>query len=103
MTQSQAEKVGRPLLVGHRPMTHVGRATEKGETKGFVKVVADAETKRILGAAILGTSADEAIHGMLDIMNADVAFSERQWAVPIHPTASELLPTRLNEMTPFNR
>jgi pyruvate/2-oxoglutarate dehydrogenase complex dihydrolipoamide dehydrogenase (E3) component len=103
MTQSQAEKTGRPLLVGHRPMTRVGRATEKGETKGFMKVVADAETKRILGAAILGTSGDEAIHGILDIMNADVAFSELQWAVPIHPTVSELLPTLLNEMTSLNR
>ncbi|ESQ88791.1 FAD-containing oxidoreductase [Asticcacaulis benevestitus] len=103
LTQAQAEKTGRPLLVGHRPMTRVGRATEKGETKGFMKIVADAETKKILGAAILGTSGDEAIHGILDIMNADVAFSELQWAVPIHPTVSELLPTLLNEMTPLNR
>jgi pyruvate/2-oxoglutarate dehydrogenase complex dihydrolipoamide dehydrogenase (E3) component len=103
LTQAQAEKTGRPLLVGHRPMTRVGRAVEKGETKGFMKVVADAETKKILGAAILGTSGDEAIHGILDIMNADVPFSELQWAVPIHPTVSELLPTLLNEMTPLNR
>ena len=101
MTQTQAEKTGRPLLVGYRPMTRVGRAIEKGETKGFMKVVADAETKKILGAAILGTSGDEAIHGILDIMNADVPFSELQWAVPIHPTVSELLPTLLNDTTPI--
>ena len=101
MTQTQAEKTGRPLLVGYRPMTRVGRAIEKGETKGFMKVVADAETKKILGAAILGTSGDEAIRGILDIMNADVPFSELQWAVPIHPTVSELLPTLLNDTTPI--
>ena len=101
LTQAQAEKTGRPLLVGYRPMTRVGRAVEKGETKGFMKVVADAETKKILGAAILGTSGDEAIHGMLDMINADQPFSTLQWAVPIHPTVSELLPTLLNEMKPL--
>ena len=61
---------GRKLLVSKRPMTRVGRAIEKGETKGFMKVVADAETKQILGAAILGVGGDEAIHGILDMMNA---------------------------------
>ncbi len=98
MTRAQAEKTGRPLMVGHRPMTRVGRAVEKGETKGFMSVVADAETHKILGAAILGTSGDEAIHGILDIMNAGAPVSTLQWAVPIHPTVSELLPTLLNEM-----
>ncbi len=103
LTQAQAEKTGRPLLVGHRPMTRVGRAVEKGETKGFMKVVADAETHRILGAAILGVNGDEAIHGILDIMNAETPYSTLQWAVPIHPTVSELLPTLLNEMKPLAR
>ncbi len=100
LTQAQAEQTGRPLLIGHRPMERVGRAVEKGETKGFMKVVVDAETHKILGAAILGTSGDEAIHGILDIMNADAPVSTLQWAVPIHPTVSELLPTLLNEMKP---
>ncbi|MEI9903269.1 MAG: FAD-dependent oxidoreductase [Asticcacaulis sp.] len=103
LTQAQAEKTGRPLLVGHRPMTRVGRAVEKGETKGFMKVVADAETHKILGAAILGVNGDEAIHGILDIMNADTPYSTLQWAVPVHPTVSELLPALLNEMKPLAR
>ena len=91
---------GRPLLVSKRPMTRVGRAIEKGETKGFMKVVADAETKQILGAAILGVGGDEAIHGILDMMNAGAAYPVLQWAVPIHPTVSELIPTVLGDLRP---
>ncbi len=100
MTETEARASGRKLLVGHRPMTRVGRAVEKGETKGFMKVVADAETQQILGAAILGTSGDEAIHGILDMMNAGAPYPTLQWAVPIHPTVSELIPTVLGEMKP---
>jgi pyruvate/2-oxoglutarate dehydrogenase complex dihydrolipoamide dehydrogenase (E3) component len=100
MTIDQARATGRPLLVGRRPMSRVGRAIEKGETLGFMSVVADAETRLILGAAILGTSGDEAIHGVLDMMHARATFDVYKWAVPIHPTVSELLPTLLNEMTP---
>jgi len=100
MTQAQAEKTGRPILVSKRPMTRVGRAVEKGETKGFMKIVADAETQRILGAAILGTGGDEAIHGILDMMNADQPVSALRWAVPIHPTVSELIPTLLLGLEP---
>ena len=100
MTEAQARAAGRPLLIGTRPMTKVGRAIEKGETKGFMKVVVDAETRKILGASILGTSGDEAIHGILDMMNADVTYDVLQRAVPIHPTVSELIPTLLGEMQP---
>jgi pyruvate/2-oxoglutarate dehydrogenase complex dihydrolipoamide dehydrogenase (E3) component len=100
LTETQARASGRPLLVGKRLMTRVGRAIEKGETHGFMKVVVDAGTKRILGAAILGTGGDEAIHGVLDIMNAGVPYDVLQRAVPIHPTVSELIPTLLSEMTP---
>ena len=93
MTEAQAEKTGRKLLYSKRPMTRVGRAVEKGETQGFMKLVADAETHKILGAAILGTGGDEAIHGILDMINADQPFDVLRWAVPIHPTISELIPT----------
>jgi pyruvate/2-oxoglutarate dehydrogenase complex dihydrolipoamide dehydrogenase (E3) component len=79
-------------------MTRVGRAIEKGETQGFMKVVADAETRKILGAAILGTSGDEAIHGVLDMMNAGATVDSYRWAVPIHPTVSELIPTLLGDL-----
>jgi pyruvate/2-oxoglutarate dehydrogenase complex dihydrolipoamide dehydrogenase (E3) component len=93
MTESQARASGRSLLVAKRPMSRVGRAVEKAETLGFMKLVADAETREILGAAILGTSGDEAISGVLDLMNAGASIDTLRWAVPIHPTVAELLPT----------
>jgi pyruvate/2-oxoglutarate dehydrogenase complex dihydrolipoamide dehydrogenase (E3) component len=100
-TETEARASGRRLLVGSRPMTRVARAIEKGETQGLMKVVVDAETRRILGAAILGTGGDEAIHGVIDIMHAGVPFDVLQWAVGIHPTVSELIPTVLGEMKPL--
>ena len=81
-------------------MSRVNRAVEKGETQGLMKIVVDAETRKILGAAILGTGGDEAIHGVLDIMHAGVPYEALQHAVPIHPTVSELIPTILGEMRP---
>lgn len=101
MTEAEARATGRPLLVGKRPMTRVGRATEKGETQGFMKVVVDAESKQILGAAILGLNGDEAIHGMIDIMYAKAPYTTIQRAVHIHPTVSELIPTMLGELKPL--
>jgi pyruvate/2-oxoglutarate dehydrogenase complex dihydrolipoamide dehydrogenase (E3) component len=98
ITESEARKSGRPLLIGKRPMTKVGRAVEKGETQGFMKIVIDAETKRILGAAILGTGGDEAIHSILDVMYAKAPYTLIQRAVHIHPTVSELIPTMLGEL-----
>ena len=100
MGVAEAEKAGHKVLVSTRPMTRVGRAVEKGETKGFMKVVVDADTRKILGAAILGTGGDEAIHGVLDMMNAGVTCDVLQWAIPIHPTVSELLPTVLKGLKP---
>jgi pyruvate/2-oxoglutarate dehydrogenase complex dihydrolipoamide dehydrogenase (E3) component len=99
-TEAEARASGRPLLIGRRPMSRVGRAVEKGETQGFMKIVVDAESRRILGASILGTGGDEAIHGVLDIINAGVPCDVLQRAVPIHPTVSELIPTLLSEMVP---
>jgi pyruvate/2-oxoglutarate dehydrogenase complex dihydrolipoamide dehydrogenase (E3) component len=100
LSDTDAAKTGRPLLIAKRAMTRVGRAVEKGETQGFMKVVADADTRRILGAAILGTGGDEAIHGILDMMSADRPLDELRWAVPIHPTVSELIPTLLVDLAP---
>ena len=98
ITERDARAQGRPILVGSRPMTRVSRAIEKGETKGLMKIVVDAETRKILGAAILGTGGDEAIHGVLDIMHAGLTYDVLQRAVPIHPTVSELIPTILGEL-----
>lgn len=100
MTETEARAKGHDVLVSTRPMTRVGRAVEKGETKGMMKVVADRATRRILGAAILGTGGDEAIHGILDAMSADEPFDTLRWAVPVHPTVSELIPTLLLGLEP---
>jgi pyruvate/2-oxoglutarate dehydrogenase complex dihydrolipoamide dehydrogenase (E3) component len=100
MTETEARATGRPLLVGSRPMTRVSRAVEKGETQGLMKIVADAQTRQILGAAILGVGGDEAIHGVIDMMNARATIETYRRAVPIHPTVSELIPTVLGEMKP---
>jgi pyruvate/2-oxoglutarate dehydrogenase complex dihydrolipoamide dehydrogenase (E3) component len=102
LSETEATRTGRKLLVSKRPMTRVGRAIEKGETKGFMKVVVDADTKQILGAAILGVGGDEAVHGILDMMNAEATYPVLQWAVPIHPTVSELIPTVLGNLKPLN-
>jgi pyruvate/2-oxoglutarate dehydrogenase complex dihydrolipoamide dehydrogenase (E3) component len=98
MTEAEARKTGRRLLLGQRPMTRVGRAVEKGETQGFMKIIVDAETRQILGASVLGPGGDEAIHGVLDIMYAKAPYTVLQRAVHIHPTVSELIPTMLGEM-----
>ena len=83
-------------------MTKVGRAVEKGETQGFMKILIDAESKQILGASILGTGGDEAIHSILDAMYAKAPYTVIQRAVHIHPTVSELIPTMLGELSPLN-
>jgi pyruvate/2-oxoglutarate dehydrogenase complex dihydrolipoamide dehydrogenase (E3) component len=103
MTEREARATGRPLLIGSLPMTRVSRAVEKGETQGLMKVVVDAESRKILGAAILGTGGDEAIHGVIDIMHAGVTYDVLQRAMPIHPNVSELIPTMLGEMRPAQK
>jgi pyruvate/2-oxoglutarate dehydrogenase complex dihydrolipoamide dehydrogenase (E3) component len=101
MTEDEVRKAGRNALVGKRPMTRVGRAVEKGETQGFIKITVDAESKQILGAAILGVGGDEAIHSLLDAMYAKAPYTTVTHAMHIHPTVSELLPTVLGEMKPL--
>jgi pyruvate/2-oxoglutarate dehydrogenase complex dihydrolipoamide dehydrogenase (E3) component len=101
MTEAEARSTGRKLLMGVRPMTRVSRAVEKGETLGFMKVLIDADTQRIMGAAILGTGGDEAIHSILDVMYADKPYTVIQRAMHIHPTVSELIPTMLGELQPL--
>jgi pyruvate/2-oxoglutarate dehydrogenase complex dihydrolipoamide dehydrogenase (E3) component len=101
LTVDQVRKSGRKALVGKRPMTRVGRAVEKGETQGFMKVVVDAETEEILGAAILGVGGDEVIHAILDVMSAKKPYTAISRTMHIHPTVSELVPTLLQEMKPL--
>ncbi len=101
MTEREVRATGRPALVGRMPMARVGRAREKSETQGFMKILIDAETKRILGAAILGIGGDEIIHSLLDVMYADAPYTVIQRAVHIHPTVTELIPTMLGDLKPL--
>ncbi|ATJ88187.1 FAD-containing oxidoreductase [Ralstonia solanacearum] len=100
MTQTEAAQSGRRLLVGTRPMTRVGRAVEKGESQGFMKVIVDADSGAILGATILGVTGDEVIHALLDIMYAKAPYTTISRAMHIHPTVSELVPTLLQDLHP---
>ena len=102
MTVDQVRASGRRALVGKRPMTRVGRAVEKGETQGFMKVVVDADTREILGAAIFGVGGDEAVHEILDVMSAKTPYTTLARTMHIHPTVSELIPTLLQEMAPLD-
>jgi pyruvate/2-oxoglutarate dehydrogenase complex dihydrolipoamide dehydrogenase (E3) component len=101
MTEQEVRKSGRKTLIGKRPMARVGRAVEKGETQGFMKVLIDAETKEILGASLLGIECDEVIHSILDVMYAKAPYTVIQRAMHIHPTVSELIPTLLGELKPL--
>ena len=101
MTESEARLSGRRVLVAKRPMSKVGRAVEKGETHGFMKAFVDADSKEILGAAILGVGGDEAVHAILEIMYAKAPYTVMQRAVHIHPTVSELIPTMLGDLRPL--
>ncbi|WP_285031076.1 FAD-containing oxidoreductase [Mycolicibacterium sp. lyk4-40-TYG-92] len=101
MTEAQVRASGRKALVGKRPMTRVGRAVEKGETQGFMKVLVDAETNQILGASILGVGGDEVVHCILDLMAAKAPYTTMTHTVHIHPTVSELVPTMLEGLKPL--
>ena len=101
MTVEQVRRSGRKALVGKRPMTRVGRAVEKGETQGFMKVVVDADTEEILGAAILGVGGDEVVHSILDVMTAKLPYTAISRTMHIHPTVSELVPTMLQDLKPL--
>ncbi len=101
MTEAQVRESGRKALIAKRSMQRVGRAKERGETQGFMKVLVDAETERILGAAVLGIGGDEIIHSLLDVMYADAPYTVIQRAVHIHPTVTELIPTMLADLQPF--
>jgi pyruvate/2-oxoglutarate dehydrogenase complex dihydrolipoamide dehydrogenase (E3) component len=101
MTEREVRATGKPALIGTRPMTKVNRAVEKGESEGFMKVLVDAENKQILGASILGTGGDEAIHCITDVMYAKAPYTTIQRAVHIHPTVAELIPTVLGDLKPL--
>ena len=102
MTERQVRESGRSALIATRPLKHVGRAREKGETQGFMKVLVDAQSEQILGAAILGVGGDEVVHSILDVMYAKAPYTVIQRSVHIHPTVSELIPTMLADLKPLS-
>jgi pyruvate/2-oxoglutarate dehydrogenase complex dihydrolipoamide dehydrogenase (E3) component len=102
MNEAEAKKAGIQALVGKRPMTRVARAVEKGETLGFLKILVEASGGRILGASLLGTGADEAVHSLIDVVHAKTPVKEFQRRMRIHPTVSELLPTVMEDLRPVS-
>jgi pyruvate/2-oxoglutarate dehydrogenase complex dihydrolipoamide dehydrogenase (E3) component len=101
MTEEQARRAGKRALVGKMSMHRVGRAREAGEMQGFMKVLVDAGSKALLGAAILGLNGDEIVHSLLDVMYAKRPYTTIERAMHIHPTVSELVPTLLGELKPL--
>jgi pyruvate/2-oxoglutarate dehydrogenase complex dihydrolipoamide dehydrogenase (E3) component len=101
LSEAEALAAGHDLLVGRLPMSRVGRARERGETAGFLKLLVDAQGRRILGAAFLGIEADEAIHGIIQAMTHGLTCDELARAVPVHPTVSELIPTLVADLAPL--
>jgi pyruvate/2-oxoglutarate dehydrogenase complex dihydrolipoamide dehydrogenase (E3) component len=101
MSEAEVRARGKPALVGVMPMKRVGRARERGETQGFMKVLVDAGSERILGASLLCIEGDEIVHSLLDIMAADASYKVVERAVHIHPTVSELIPTLLGQLVPL--
>jgi pyruvate/2-oxoglutarate dehydrogenase complex dihydrolipoamide dehydrogenase (E3) component len=99
MTLAQAQKEGRKVLIGKRPMTRVARALEKGESQGSMSVIVDAQTEKILGAAILGPGGDEAVHMVLAAMSAGAPYTRLAQTMGIHPTVAELIPTISGELS----
>ena len=101
MTEAEVRKTGKRALIAKMAMEVVSRAFEKGETRGFMKILVDAESKQFLGASILGVGGDEVVHSILDLMYAKAPYTVMQRAVHIHPTVSELLPTMLGDLKPL--
>jgi len=101
MNEDEAKKSGRKILRAKMPMTRVGRAREAGETQGFMKVLVDADSRELLGAALLGLNGDEVVHSLLDMMYAKKPYTTIARAMHIHPTVSELVPTLLQGLKPL--
>ena len=101
MTEAEVRKTGKPALISTLAMEDISRAKEKGETKGFMKILVDRDSKQILGASFLGLSGDEVIHCVLDIMYAKAPYTVMQRAMHIHPTVSEFIPTMLDDLKPL--
>jgi pyruvate/2-oxoglutarate dehydrogenase complex dihydrolipoamide dehydrogenase (E3) component len=101
MTEAEVRKMGKSALISTMVMKDVMRAYERGETKGFMKILVDRDNKQILGASFLGLEGDEVIHCVLDIMYAKAPYTVIQRAMHIHPTVSEFIPTMMDKLKPL--
>jgi pyruvate/2-oxoglutarate dehydrogenase complex dihydrolipoamide dehydrogenase (E3) component len=101
LTETDVRKSGKAALIATMPMEDVSRANERGETKGFLKILVDRDSKQILGASFLGLNGDEAIHCVLDLMYAKATYTVMERAMHIHPTVAEFLPTLLGDLKPL--
>jgi pyruvate/2-oxoglutarate dehydrogenase complex dihydrolipoamide dehydrogenase (E3) component len=101
MTEVEVRKTGKPALISIMAMKDVMRANERGETKGFMKVLVDRDSKQILGASFLGLESDEVIHCVLDVMYAKAPYTVIRRAMHIHPTVSEFVPTMMERLKPL--
>jgi pyruvate/2-oxoglutarate dehydrogenase complex dihydrolipoamide dehydrogenase (E3) component len=101
MTEAEVRETGKPALIATMAMEDVSRAYEKGETKGFMKILVDRDSKQILGASLLGLAGDEVIHCILDLIYAKAPYTLMQRAMHIHPTVSEFVPTMLGDLMPL--
>jgi pyruvate/2-oxoglutarate dehydrogenase complex dihydrolipoamide dehydrogenase (E3) component len=101
MTEAEVRKSGKPALIATIAMEDVSRAFEKGETRGFMKILVDRDSKQILGASCLGLTGDEVIHCILDLMYAKAPYTVMQRAMHIHPTVSEFIPTMMGDLKPL--
>jgi pyruvate/2-oxoglutarate dehydrogenase complex dihydrolipoamide dehydrogenase (E3) component len=101
MTEAEVLKTGKPAMIATMPMENVSRAYEKGETKGFMKILVDRDNKQFLGASFLGLAGDEAIHSVIDMMYAKAPYTVMQLATHIHPTVSEFIPTMMGDLRPL--
>jgi pyruvate/2-oxoglutarate dehydrogenase complex dihydrolipoamide dehydrogenase (E3) component len=101
MTEEEVRKTGKPALISILAMEDVSRAYEKSETKGFMKILVDRDSKQILGASFLGLEGDEVIHCVLDVMYAKAPYTVMQRAMHIHPTVSEFIPTMMDDLKPL--
>jgi len=101
MTEAEVRKTGRPALISTLAMEDVSRAYEKGETKGFMKILVDQDSKQILGASLLGMAGDEVIHCILDLMYAKAPCTVVERAMHIHPTVAEFIPIMMADLVPL--
>jgi pyruvate/2-oxoglutarate dehydrogenase complex dihydrolipoamide dehydrogenase (E3) component len=103
VSEEEAKRSNKSLLVARYQMASVSRAREKGETEGLIKIIVEEDTDLIVGATVFGVGGDEVI-GMLALaMQSSLEYGRIQDTVLPHPTVSELVPWVFNSLEPLPR